>query len=45
MLANRGHHLVDFQRGGSAIQAISRLPDGRLHGISDNRKGGAPFGF
>lgn len=44
-LSNRGHRLVNFGRGGSAVQAIARLPDGRLHAVSDYRKGGAPSGF
>ncbi len=45
LLADRGHRLINFGCGGSAVQAIERLPDGRLHAVSDFRKGGIPNGF
>jgi hypothetical protein len=45
LLSDKGHTLINFGRGGSAVQAIERLPDGRLHAVCDYRKGGAPNGF
>ncbi len=45
LLADRGHRLVNFGSGGSAVQAIERFADGRLHAVCDFRKGGIPAGF
>lgn len=36
---------MDFGIGGSAIQAVERLPNGCLRAVCDHRKGGAPDGF
>lgn len=44
-LKQRGHRTYNFGFGGSAIQAIERLPDGRLQAVCDCRKGGVPSGF
>jgi hypothetical protein len=44
-LANKGHKIVDFGFGGSAVQAIERLSDGKLHAVCDSRKGGSPDGL
>lgn len=44
-LASSGHNLVNFGHGGSSVQAISRLNDGRLHAVCDVRKGGMPYGL
>lgn len=44
-LSNKGHNLFNFGHGGSAVQAIERLHDGRLHAVCDVRKGGVPSGF
>lgn len=45
MLGDKGHRLINFGRGGSSVQAIERLSDGRLQAVCDYRKGGAPYGF
>jgi gamma-glutamyltranspeptidase/glutathione hydrolase len=42
-LESTGHAVSDEPRG-AAVQAIVRLEDGRLIGISDPRKGGRPAG-
>jgi gamma-glutamyltranspeptidase len=44
-LSSKGHNLFNFGHGGSAVQAIERLKDGRLHAVCDVRKGGVPGGF
>ena len=44
-LSNTGHNLINFGHGGSSVQAIAGLPDGRLHAVCDVRKGGVPCGF
>ena len=45
LVKTRGHRTYNFGFGGSAVQAIERLSDGRLHAVCDNRKGGVPSGF
>lgn len=37
--------MINFGNGGSVVQAIERLGDGRLQAVCDSRKGGEPFGF
>lgn len=44
-LANSGHKMINFGHGGSSIQAIAGLDDGRLQAVCDIRKGGTPYGF
>lgn len=44
-LSCRGHRLINFGHGGSAVQAISRQNDGSLQAVCDGRKGGIPDGF
>lgn len=44
-LSKKGHNLVNFGHGGSSVQAIERLCDGRLHAVGDVRKGGIPDGW
>ena len=44
-LTAKGHNLINFGHGGSAVQAIERLCDGRLRAVGDVRKGGIPDGF
>ncbi|RKP06426.1 nucleophile aminohydrolase [Thamnocephalis sphaerospora] len=46
-LASRGHVLAWSPRevSQSAVQAIRRLPDGRIHAVSDGRKHGRAAGY
>ncbi len=44
-LSSTGHKLINFGHGGSSIQAIAGLKDGRLHAVCDLRKGGKPYGY
>jgi gamma-glutamyltranspeptidase/glutathione hydrolase len=43
-LAGRGHELIERDALGNC-QAVLRLPDGRLQGMSDPRKGGEARGY
>lgn len=43
-LERRGHR-ISADREGAVVQAVQLLPDGRLVGASDPRKGGRPAGY
>ena len=45
IMRNKGHRMINFGHGGSVVQAIDRLNDGRLQAVCDSRKGGEPAGF
>lgn len=44
-LSSCGHNLINFGHGGSTVQAIERLDDGRWQAVCDSRKGGSPSGY